>query len=495
MSDAARPAAGSGGSQAPGSPDALDARLPPDVADLLSSLEAAGCDAFVVGGSIRDMLLERDPLDWDLTTDADPDRLGALFPGSRYENRYGTVTVTRGGREYEITTYRTERGYADHRRPAHVAFGVTLEEDLARRDFTVNAMAFGRGGADPAGAPRRLVDPHGGRTDLEAGTIRAVGDPDARFGEDALRMLRAVRLASTLAFAIEPATRAAIERHASDVAHLSGTRVGAEIERLLLAPIPSVGLRLLADTGLLEVAIPELAAQRGLPQAKIPGDDLWDHTVRTVDAAAATGPAIEPGTPAEPADAAEVLRRHALVARASALLHDVGKPATFAEGRFHHHDVVGAPIADAILARLAFPREVRERVTRLVRHHMFSYEPTWSDAAVRRFIRRTGEDLLDDLLDLRSADDVGSGLPADGPRTAGLRRRCHEQLEARVPLGRGDLAVDGDDVAGALGIPPGPRLGRILDRLTDRVVDDPALNERDVLLALARAIERNLEDR
>jgi tRNA nucleotidyltransferase (CCA-adding enzyme) len=472
-------------------PVALDARLPSAVRDLLGRLEAAGCDAFVVGGSIRDMLLGRDPLDWDLTTDADPDRLGALFPGSRYENRYGTVTVTRGGREYEITTYRTERGYADHRRPAHVAFGATLEEDLARRDFTVNAMAFGRAGADPAEAPRRLVDPHAGRSDLETRTIRAVGDPDARFGEDALRMLRAVRLASTLAFAIEPATRAAIERHAADVAHLSGTRVGAEIERLLLAPIPSVGLRLLAETGLLEVALPELAAQRGVPQAKIPGDDLWDHTVRTVDAAATA-----PETADDAGDGApETLPRRALVARAAALLHDVGKPATFADGRFHHHDAVGAPVADAVLARLAFPREVRERVTRLVRHHMFSYEPTWSDAAVRRFIRRTGEDLLDDLLDLRSADDVGSGLPADGPRTAELRRRCHEQLEARVPLGRGDLAVDGDDVAGALGIPPGPRLGRILDRLTDRVVDDPALNERDVLLALARAIERNLEDR
>ncbi|MCU0506461.1 MAG: HD domain-containing protein [Chloroflexi bacterium] len=185
----------------------------------------------------------------------------------------------------------------------------------------------------------------------------------------------------------------------------------------------------------------------------------------------------------------------AIVARVAALLHDVGKPAAFADGRFHHHESVGAHMADAILGRLAFPRDIRERVVRLVRHHMFSYEPTWSDAAVRRFIRRVGGDLLDDLLDLRSADDVGSGLPADGPRTVELRRRCREQLDAKVPLGRGDLAVDGDDVARALGIAPGPRLGRILDRLTDRVVDDPALNERDTLLALARAIGRNLEER
>ncbi len=466
----------------------LEARLPSAVLGLLARLEGAGCDAFVVGGSVRDLLLGREPLDWDLTTDADPDRLSALFPGSRYENRYGTVTVTVAGTEYEVTTYRTERGYHDHRRPAQVAFGVTLGEDLARRDVTVNAMAFGRTAADAAADRRRvLVDPHGGRADLASGTIRAVGDPDDRFGEDALRMLRAVRLAAVLGFAIEPATRAAIVRRAGDVRLLSGTRVGAEIERLLLAPVPSVGLRLLADTGLLAAAIPELAAQRGIPQAKIDGDDLWEHSLRTVDAAAA----IRPGGGADP----EPARQAALVARAAALLHDVGKPATFSDGRFLHHDVVGAPVAAAILGRLAFPRGVHERVERLVRHHMFSYEPTWSDAAVRRFIRRVGEDLLDDLLDLRAADDVGSGLPADGPRTAELRRRCREQLDAHVPLGRGDLVVDGDDVASALGIGPGPRLGRVLDRLTDRVVDDPGLNERDTLLALARAIERNLEDR
>jgi tRNA nucleotidyltransferase (CCA-adding enzyme) len=515
MTDATRPgtaSGGPGGAGGPGGPlapgaaqtGALDAALPPDVVDLLASLEEAGCDAFVVGGCVRDMLLGRDPLDWDLTTDADPDRLSALFPGSRYENRYGTVTATRGGREYEITTYRTERGYDDHRRPAHVAFGATLDEDLARRDFTVNAMAFGRAAGDPAGAARRLVDPHGGRADLAAKTIRAVGDPDARFAEDALRMLRALRLASTLGFTIETGTRDAIERHAADLAHLSGTRVGAELERLLLAPVPSVGLRLLAETGLLAVALPELAAQRGIPQAKIVGDDLWDHTVRTVDAAAcatadaaaadAAAAATAAAAAATPGEAEEG-RRRALLARVAAMMHDVGKPATYADGRFHHHDTVGAPLADAILGRLAFPRETRERVARLVRHHMFSYEPSWSDAAVRRFIRRVGEDLLDDLLDLRSADDMGSGLPADGPRTAELRRRCREQLEARVPLSRADLAVDGDDVVEALGIAPGPRLGRILDRLTDRVVDDPALNDRDVLLALARAIERNLEDR
>jgi tRNA nucleotidyltransferase (CCA-adding enzyme) len=458
----------------PQEPDAvrLEARIPQDVRDLTAVLRAAGHDAFVVGGSIRDVMLGHEPLDWDLTTDAEPERLRALFPGARYENRFGTVVVTRGGVEYEITTYRTERDYDDHRRPTNVAFGATLAEDLARRDFTVNAMAFGWTAADPEGAPAHLADPHGGRADLEGCLLRAVGDPDARFGEDALRMLRAVRLEAMLGFAIEPPTLAAVGRHAAEAAHLAGPRIGAELLLLLDAVAPGPGLRRLQETGLLDATIPELAAQRGIPQAKIPGDDLWDHTVRTVAAA--------PPTP---------------VARVAALFHDVGKPTTFADGRFHRHDFVGAGIADAILERLAVSRDLRERVVRLVRHHMFSYETTWSDAAVRRFIQRTGADLLDDLFDLRASDDAGSGVPADGPRISDLRRRCREQLDANVPLRREDLAIDGDDVMEALGIAPGPRLGRILDRITERVVDDPALNDRGRLLALARAIDRNLEDR
>ncbi len=466
---------------------ALVDRVPADARDLITTLRGDGHDAFVVGGSVRDVLAGREPLDWDLTTDADPDRLRDLFPGARYDNRFGTVVVTRGGVEYEITTYRTERDYDDHRRPSRVAFGATLDEDLARRDFTVNAMAFGWAAADADDAPARLVDPHGGRADLDARVLRAVGDPDARFGEDALRMLRAVRLAADPGFSIDPATLAAIERHAPEAARLSGARVGAELGRLLVAPIPSVGLRPMRETGLLAATIPELAAQRGIPQAKIPGDDLWDHSLRTVDAAAAMRP------PASPEDEAARDARLALVT--AALLHDVGKPETFTDGHFHRHEATGAAIADAILGRLAVARGVRERVVRLVRHHMFSYEPAWSDAAVRRFIQRTGADLLDDLLDLRVADDIGSGLPVDGPMTAELRRRCRQQLDAQVPLRREDLAVDGNDVARALGIPPGPRLGRILDRLTERVVDDPGLNDRDGLLALARAIDTNLEDR
>lgn len=450
----------------------LPARIPPAVRGLMDAMERAGHDAYVVGGSVRDHLLGREPGDWDLTTDATPDELRVIFPDARYENRFGTVVVARDGIEHEITTYRSERGYADHRRPDVVDFATTLTEDLARRDFTVNAMAWGIAAGAPADAPGVLVDPFGGREDLAAGVIRAVGDADARFTEDALRMLRAVRLAATLEFRMDPATREAIIRRAPDAALLSGERVGAEVQRMLLAPRPSTGLSQLQETALLGVVLPELALQRGIPQAKVAGEDLWDHTLHATDASEAH-----------------------VVARLAALLHDVGKPATFADGRFIHHDVVGARMAGEILDRLRVPRETRERVVRLVRHHMFSYEPGWSDAAVRRFIGRVDPDLLEDLFDLRAADDVGSGLPADPAPMVELRQRCRDQLAAGVPLRRADLAIDGRDLMAKIGLEPGPRMGRILDRLVVRVVDDPALNTRPVLLALARAIDRNLEDR
>ncbi len=452
---------------------AIAPRVPLAVLDLMADLAAAGHDAYVVGGSLRDVVLDREPADWDLTTDAPPDRMGEIFPDAAYENRFGTVVVPRDGGLYQITTYRNESGYGDHRRPDAVAFGSTLDDDLARRDFTMNAMAWGRSaagardGLDPA-----LVDPFGGLADLRAGIVRAVGDPDARFGEDALRMLRAIRFAAVLGFAIEPATLAAITGRAADVRHLSGERVGGEMGRILAAPSPSVGLRLADSTGLLDALLPELTSQHGVPQAKIDGEDLWDHSLRTVDAV-----------------------RDDLALRYAAFLHDVGKPAVMADGRFIHHDVVGARVADTILDRLRVERAIRERVVRLVRHHMFSYEPSWGDAAIRRFLRRVGVDLVDDLIALRVADDVGSGLPPDGPRTTDLRRRCDEQLAARVPLGRRDLAINGHDLIAELGLEPGPLMGRILDRLTDKVVDDPRLNERRGLLVTARAMVRSTEDR
>lgn len=512
--------------------DRIAAVVPEPVLDLVRQLWAAGHAAYLVGGSLRDVLLGRPVADWDLATDARPDEILAVFPDATYENQFGTVGVRRRDGVHEITTFRSEHEYADFRRPHRVEFGERIEDDLARRDFTINALAWGvepspreveapsrrvepplsGGKAPPSGAeppsgvetprrevepPRRvepspqgieppsgvdpsptrrppeadlprprLVDPHGGLDDLAARQIRAVGDPRVRFVEDALRMVRAIRLAAVLDFEIEPATLAAIREHADLVRYLSGERIAAELTKLLAAARPSIGLRLLDETGLLERLLPELAAERGIPQAKIPGDDLWAHTLRTVDAAPTERPIV----------------------RLAALLHDVGKPETAADGHFPDHEIRGAELGTTILRRLRFPRETIERVAHLVRHHMFSYEGTWSDAAVRRFIARVGRDALDELFALRRADNIGSGLAPDATGLAELEARVAAILEGPVVLDRRDLAVDGHDLIRELGLEPGPRLGRILDALLERVLADPSLNERPTLLLLARAL-------
>jgi tRNA nucleotidyltransferase (CCA-adding enzyme) len=454
---------------------AIAAAVPDEVEDLMARLWHAGHGAYVVGGSIRNVLLGRPAKDWDLTTNARPERVVELFPDARYENAFGTVAVPAGSQLVEITTYRSDHDYADFRRPHRVEFGDDLELDLARRDFTVNAIAWG---ADPAPSAEAvpstssarptstLVDPFDGRRDLTARQLRAVGDPRRRFEEDALRMVRAVRLAATLDFSIEPATLAAIGEHAALVRHLSGERISAELDRLLAAPRPSVGLRLAAETGLLAFIAPDLAAQRGVPQNKIPGEDLWDHTLRSVDAAPAERPVV----------------------RLATLLHDIGKPATLADGHFHGHERVGAELTAELLTRLRYPRDVIGRVALLVRNHMFLYEAEWSDAAVRRFIGKIGEGALDDLFLLREADNIGSGQT----RTAGgldeLRSRVSAELAAGVVVDRSDLVVDGSDLQAELGLAPGPAIGRILGELVERVIADPALNDRPTLLMLARAI-------
>ena len=255
---------------------------------------------------MRDVVLGREPDDWDLASEALPEEVVGLFPDAVYENQFGTVAVRRDGQHFEITTFRTDHDYADFRRPHHVEFGDSIEEDLARRDFTVNAMAWGaRPGETPA-----LIDPYGGALDARAGVLRAVGDPATRFEEDALRMIRAVRLATTLEFEIDADTLAGIRAHADLVRHLSGERIAAELDKLLAAATPSIGLRLLSETGLLVAISEDLAAQRGLAQNKVPGEDLWDHTLRTVDATPASSAGGQArGAPARHRQAGDVRRR------------------------------------------------------------------------------------------------------------------------------------------------------------------------------------------
>jgi tRNA nucleotidyltransferase (CCA-adding enzyme) len=448
---------------------AIRAGIPESVRGLLSTLWDGGHAAYVVGGSLRDIVLGRTPDDWDLASDALPEQALALLPDAVYENQFGTVGVRRDSKVFALTTFRSDHDYADFRRPHHVEFGDTIELDLARRDFTCNAMAWGAR-AEDANAPR-LVDPYGGVADIEARLIRAVGDPGVRFEEDALRMVRAVRLSATHELTVEPATLAGIEARSELVRHLSGERIAAELDRLLTAEHPSTGLRLLSDTGLLAGISPELASQPGIPQNKAPGEDLWDHTLRSVDATSASRPVV----------------------RLAALVHDIGKPATFSDGHFIGHDAVGADLAAAFLERLRSPRSVRERVVHLVRHHMFSYEPNWSDAAVRRFIAKmtlegTAPEALDELFDLRAADNVGSGLPPDAGGLDELRARAAAALRAGLALDRRDLAIDGRDLMNELGLEPGPRLGQILDTLLEHVQEDPALNDGPTLLLLAQGM-------
>jgi tRNA nucleotidyltransferase (CCA-adding enzyme) len=444
--------------------EAIPAAIPAAVHELLGTLWAAGHAAYVVGGAVRDVVAGRSSPDWDLATAAPPETTARLLAHALYENRFGTVTVRRGGTEYQVTTFRSDHDYADYRRPHRVEFGASLEADLARRDFTMNALAWGR---EPGG-PVRLVDPFGGVGDIAAHRIRAVGDAPQRFEEDALRIVRAIRFATTLGFTIEPATLAAIHASAPLVRHLSGERIAAELDKILEATRPSVGLQLLAETGVLAGLSPDLAAQVGVPQAKVPGEDLWDHTVRTVDAAATAG--------ASP------------IVRWAAFVHDIGKPATAADGHFYRHESVGADLAAEFLERLRVSNVARDRIVHLVRQHMFRYEPAWGDPAIRRFLGKIGPSAIDDLFALRAADNIGSGLAPNVDDLDELRSRVAAEMASGPILDRSALAVDGSDLIQELGLEPGPEVGRVLAALFDRVVDDPGLNARASLLELARAL-------
>lgn len=435
--------------------------VPKDVERVVETLIANGFEAFVVGGCVRDALRGVDPQDWDVATSAKPDDIQRLFKRALYTNRFGTVVVSSGVHEIEVTTYRIEAGYADHRRPDEVAFTESLHEDLARRDFTMNAMAW-----RPAGDGGELVDPFGGRADLEARVVRAVGDPAARFAEDALRMLRAVRFATVLRLRIEPATAEAVQANAGLAAELSGERIQQELNKILLAERPSTGIRLLSDLGLLAVLCPELEICKTIPQDKAVAQDVFEHSLITVDATPPT-----------------------LVLRLAGLFHDVGKPETFADGHFHQHEFVGEAIVRRVLRRWKYPKDDIAAIAHLIRHHMFWYQSDWTGSAVRRFIRKVGLEVIPDLFELRRADNIGSGIRA--PRMYALEdlwTRVQEEIERSTAFSPSDLAVDGNDVMRELGIAPGPRVGRIIAALFERVLDDPALNDRERLLGLIREV-------
>ena len=450
--------------------DPFRIRLPELVRTVLASLADVGEEAALVGGGIRDLLLGDPPADWDVATSAPPEKVAELFHGSTWENPFGTVTIRDpgGGAGVEVTTYRVEGGYRDQRRPDHVTWGRSLVDDLGRRDFTINAVAWLPD--DLASEQGRLVDPFGGSQDLERRVLRAVGNANARFEEDALRLIRAVRFATRFGLEIDPTTEEAIRQHAPAARTLSGERVRDELFRILAgAQPPSLAFALMERLGLLAVLLPELAALRGVPQAKRLEGDALDHALRTADVLPASDSAL----------------------RLVGLLHDLGKATTLADGHFIGHESAGAELAEVVLQRLRSPRAETNRVVRLIRLHMFAYRTNWTDAAVRRFVRRVGVDLLDDLFALRAADNAASGFrePASGGLDE-LRTRV-SLVVASGPLDAGQLAIRGDDLVTELGIPPGPEIGRLLARLLEAAIDDPSLNERERLLELARDWHRS----
>lgn len=445
-------------------------QIPADVRALARRLHDAGFAAHLVGGGVRDMLLGRPPADFDLASDARPEKVLEIFGRSfaiPTGLQHGTVTVLTSGdpatrRSVEVTTFRGEGAYLDGRRPSSVTYVSTLDEDLSRRDFTMNAIAL-----DPlTGA---IADPFGGREDLARKLIRAVGDPLARFREDGLRPMRAVRQAAQLGFDVEPATEGAIEPSLDVFRKVSAERVRDELLKLLASPRPSVGLRLMHRTGLLGEVIPELLEGVGCAQNRYHKHDVFGHTLAVVDTT-----------------------RGDAVVRLGALLHDVGKPRARqpregapGEYSFFNHEYVGKDMADAIGRRLKLSTADRARVVAMVEHHMFFYKPEWTDGTVRRFVKRVGADTLGALFALREGDVLGRGFDEDPERELGeLKRRIAEVAASDAALRVTDLAINGQDVMRVLGVPPGREIGVILERLLELVLDDPSLNTRDKLEAL-----------
>jgi tRNA nucleotidyltransferase (CCA-adding enzyme) len=442
--------------------------IPADVLSLCRRLQGAGHQAHLVGGGVRDMLLGRPIADYDVATDAIPETVMELF-GRSYAIptglKHGTVTVLVGGsrRPVEVTTFRGEGEYLDGRRPSSVSYVKTLDEDLSRRDFTMNAIAY-----DPIA--RSLTDLFEGQTDLGRGVIRAVGDPLARFREDGLRPMRAVRQAAQLGFGIDAPTRDAIPQTLDVFRKVSAERVRDELLKLLGSPQPSRGVELMRATGLLGEVIPELLEGVGCVQNRFHKHDVYGHTLSVVD-----------GTKGD------------AIVRLGSLLHDVGKPRARqpregapGEFSFFKHEYVGAEMADGICRRLKLSNEDRARVIAMVANHMFFYGSDWTDGAVRRFVRKAGgHQAVEELFALRAGDVTGRGFGEDPEREIGeLRQRISLVAASDAALKVTDLAIDGKDVMRVLGLPPSREVGQILERVLERVLDDASLNEREKLEAL-----------
>ena len=439
--------------------------IPSQVSVVLNALRKAGFEAYAVGGCVRDVVLNRIPQDWDVATNAKPEEMQKIFPKSFYENNFGTVTVLDDGMEIQATTYRVDNQYSDKRHPDSVRYTADLKEDLARRDFTINAMALRVESEKAKVESTEIIDPFDGQKDLKAKLIRAVGDAKERFNEDALRLMRAVRFAAQLNFDIEEKTFRAIQERAQTIVSVSQERIRDEFVKIVMSAHAARGIDLLREAGILQVIIPEIMEGYGVGQNKHHIYTVYEHNLRALQYAADQGFNLE--------------------TRLASLFHDVAKPAVKKgdglNSTFYNHDLVGAKMTRKLMQRLKFSTEETEKVSLLVRFHLFYYNvDEVTPSSVRRLIKNVGLENMDDLINLRFADRIGSGVPKAEP----YKLRHFKYMVDKVskdPLSVKMMKINGNDIMQILGIEPGPKIGIMLNALFSEVLDDPAKNNPEYL--------------
>lgn len=437
----------------------MDFKIPDYVNKIIYILEKAGFEAYIVGGSVRDLMLNKEPSDYDITTSATPDEIQETFKDFKtlYVGRqFGTVIVVQEEGYIEVTTYRTEGEYIDGRRPSEVFFSKDIYEDLGRRDFTINSMAYNK--------RIGIIDPYKGKVDLENKIIRTVGNPEKRFSEDHLRILRAVRFSSQLDFTIEDYTYEACKALSDSLKYISAERIRDELFKILLTLKPSNGIRLMLGLGIVDIIMPELLGTIDFDQRN-PNHDktVYEHILCVVD-----------NTPP------------VLSIRMAALLHDVAKPLTFTIdekgiGHFFGHDKQGAEISKEILTRLRCSREFIEKVTKLVKEHM--YHGSIKEKGIKRQIRRVGEADIFDLMELRKADMKCKNENKDISALEDKEKQIRDIINNKEPYQKNHLNINGNDIIG-LGFKPGKVVGEILDYLVEKVLQHPEFNEKEKLIEM-----------
>lgn len=448
--------------------------IPQEVRAVIDQLESKKFEAYLVGGCVRDLLRGKTPKDWDVTTDATPEEIQSVFPDSFYENDFGTVGVKTESEDpslsvVEVTPYRIESTYSNARHPDQVTFSKKLEDDLKRRDFTMNAVAY-------SPSQDALVDLYEGESAIRHKKIVAVGNPKDRFAEDALRMLRAIRLSAELDFVVDSETADAIAQNAQSLEKVSKERVRDELSRIIRSDTPMQALFIAQRLGLLTYIIPELEEGMGCDQNQAHSYDVFEHSLRSLQHGAD--------------------KNYSFEVRLAALLHDVGKPASrhFDKEKndytFHGHEVIGARMTKKIMRDLKFPKETASTVEKLVRWHMFFSDPdAITLSAVRRMIRNVGEDHIQELLELRTCDRIGTGRPKEQPfRFRKYKSMVDEAL--RDPISVAMLKIDGARVMEITGEGPGPKVGWTLHALLEDVLDDPSLNTEEYLESKAKELSR-----